>query len=122
MPMMSVLPTQTKDNGERNKAVTLAGICIAISFTIASTFTNTFRGITGGSYAPWMPIYGIIAMITFWALFKTSHDVFGISLLYDVLYLQVGSDWSLYGYNIHRGTSFYDGVYAIGTEIIQIRA
>lgn len=74
MPLAAVLPAQTKSDKERNQAIMLQGTCIALSFTIASTFTTQFTAMTGGSYAPWMIVYGVIMIITFWVLFKTSSE------------------------------------------------
>ena len=73
MPLSAVLPAHTKYDNERNKAVTLGIIFVAISFTIASSFTITFTEILG-SYANLMIIYGVLAIIPFLLLFKTSKE------------------------------------------------
>lgn len=74
MPQMAILPTVTRDNGERNKVVAAgAGFC-AFSFTVASTFTPQLTAIFGGNYVPLMFIYGVLGVISFWVLFATSKE------------------------------------------------
>ncbi len=74
MPVMAVLPAQTLNTNERNKVITLGSICTAVAFTIAATFTPNMISMTGGSYAPWMLVYGVLTLIPFWLLFKTSTE------------------------------------------------
>lgn len=74
MPMMAVLPAQTQDDGQRNKAVMLGAIFTAAAFTVAASFTPMFLTFTGGSYAPLMLIYGVLMVVPFLGLYKTSTE------------------------------------------------
>ncbi|MFV0465776.1 MAG: MFS transporter [Lachnospiraceae bacterium] len=76
MPQMALLPTLTKSDNERNQMVTLGVIMVAVSFTIASSFTTNFVSFFGGSYAPLMLIYGALAIIANLLLFKNSKERF----------------------------------------------
>ena len=73
MPWQAVLPAMTLDDNERNKVLTLgAGVC-ALMFTIASTFSTQLVQIFG-SYRTLMVCYSVLAIISFWGLFKTSEE------------------------------------------------
>ena len=95
MPQMAILPTVTRDNGERNKVVAAgAGFC-AFSFTVASTFTPQLTAIFGGNYVPLMFIYKKIIETqrvitsTFSMVFSISWiwaNVLCICLLHNVLH------------------------------------
>ncbi len=74
MPWQSILPAHIKDDDQRNKLVQLGATCMAIAFTIASSFTEQFTAFFGGSYVPLMAIYGIITIVMYWILFKTSTE------------------------------------------------
>ncbi len=74
MPQMALVPALTKDDGERSKLVQLGGISIAIAFTIAASFTTNFVEFFGGSYAPLMIIYGVLAILANWVLFASSKE------------------------------------------------
>lgn len=71
----AVLPAQTTDNQERNFAVMLSTTCVAVSFTIASSFTTNFVDVLGG-YAPLMLLYGLLGMVSFWMLYRCSTEQF----------------------------------------------
>ncbi|MCD8125709.1 MAG: MFS transporter [Lachnospiraceae bacterium] len=74
MPWQSILPAHIKDDGQRNKLIQAGATCMAISFTIASSFTTQFVAFFGGSYVPLMFIYGVICTVMYWVLFKTSTE------------------------------------------------
>lgn len=74
MPQMAVLPAVTLDNQKRNSVIALgAGVC-AVAFTIASSFTTNFLQWTKGSYIPFMVVYGVLTIISFWGLFATTKE------------------------------------------------
>ena len=73
MPQMAILPAMTLDDEERNSVVAKgAGVC-ALAFTIASTFSTQLVQIFG-SYRNIMMIYAVLAVISFWGLYKTSEE------------------------------------------------
>ncbi len=73
MPQMAILPAMTLDDDVRNDVVTKgAGIC-ALMFTIASTFSTQLVEIFG-SYRTLMCFYAVLAVISFWGLYKTSEE------------------------------------------------
>lgn len=73
MPQMAILPAMTLDDVERNSVVAKgAGVC-ALAFTIASTFSTQLVEIFG-SYRNLMCFYAVLAVISFWGLFKTSEE------------------------------------------------
>lgn len=74
MPWQSILPAHIKDDNQRNSLIQAGTTCMAIAFTIASSFTTTFTSFFGGSYVPLMAIYGIFCTIMYWILFKTSTE------------------------------------------------
>ncbi|MCD8023587.1 MAG: MFS transporter [Lachnospiraceae bacterium] len=74
MPWQSVLPAHIKDDNERNKLIQAGGTCMAIAFTIASSFTTNFIAFFGGSYVPLMLIYGIFTIAMYLLLFKSSTE------------------------------------------------
>lgn len=69
----AVLPAQTTDDKKRNQAVMLSITSVAISFTIASSFTTNFVSFFGG-YTWLMVIYGILTVLAFFCLYKTSTE------------------------------------------------
>lgn len=73
MPQMSLIPAMTKRDDERGFMVQLDIIMIAIAFTIASSFTTNLVKFFG-SYAPFILIYGILAIIANLVLFKKSEE------------------------------------------------
>ncbi|MCD8232281.1 MAG: MFS transporter [Clostridiales bacterium] len=73
MPQLSLIPAMTKDDGERGFMVQFDIIMIAVAFTIASTFTTNLVNFFG-SYAPFILIYGVLAIIANFILFKTSEE------------------------------------------------
>lgn len=74
MPLSALVPAMTKIDQERNRMVTLGVILVAISFTIASSFTTVFTGYLKGSYAPLMIIYGILTIVSCIVLFRHSKE------------------------------------------------
>lgn len=74
MPLSALIPAMTKRDNERNTIIQLGVIMIAISFTIASSFTTDFLKVFNGSYAPLMLIYGVLMVIAFFALFKSAKE------------------------------------------------
>ncbi|MCD8188623.1 MAG: MFS transporter [Clostridiales bacterium] len=74
MPWQSILPAHVKDDNTRNGLIQAGGTCMAIAFTIASSFTTNFIALFGGSYVPLMFIYGVFTCIMYWVLFKTSTE------------------------------------------------
>lgn len=59
--------------GERGFMVQFDIIMVAVAFTIASSFTTNFVSFFG-SYAPFILIYGVLAIIANLVLFKTSEE------------------------------------------------
>lgn len=79
MPQMSILPAAVKDNGKRNKIITMGAGCCAVAFTVGSTFTPQITGFFQGlgfsnGYIPFMLICGVLACVSFWGLFATSKE------------------------------------------------
>lgn len=73
MPQMAILPAMTLDDEVRNDVVAKgAGVC-ALMFTIASTFSTQLVKIFG-SYRNLMVTYSILAVVSFWGLYKTSEE------------------------------------------------
>ncbi|MCC8067083.1 MAG: MFS transporter, partial [Clostridiales bacterium] len=73
MPQMAILPAMTLDDGERNSIVAKgAGVC-ALAFTVASTFSTQLVEIFG-SYRTLMCLYAVLAIVSFWGLYKTSEE------------------------------------------------
>lgn len=80
MPQMAILPAMTKDDGERNSVIAKgAGVC-ALMFTIASTFSTQivefckFGDENANGYRRLMCFYAVLAIISFWGLYKTSEE------------------------------------------------
>lgn len=77
MPQMAILPAAVKNTQQRNMIVSLGGSCMAIAFTIGSTFTTNITaffenmGFFNG-YIPFMLCCGVLAFISFWGLFAAS--------------------------------------------------
>ncbi len=74
MPLSALIPAMTKKDNERSLIIQLGVIMIAISFTIASSFTTDFVKFFGGKYGPLILIYGILMVVSFFALFKTAKE------------------------------------------------
>lgn len=73
MPQMAILPAMTLDTQERNDVVAKGAAVCALMFTVASTFSEKLVGIFG-SYRNLMCIYAVLAVISFWGLFRTSKE------------------------------------------------
>ena len=73
MPQYAILPAMTLDDQARNSVISKgAGVC-ALSFTIASSFSTQLVEIFGG-YRNMMCLYAVLAIISFWGLYKTSEE------------------------------------------------
>ncbi len=73
MPQMAILPAATLNDQERNKIIAMgAGVC-AVAFTVASTWTPQLVAVFG-NYRNLMILYGVLAIISFWGLFKTGKE------------------------------------------------
>ncbi len=79
MPQMAILPACVKSTEVRTKAITLGMISNAVAFTIATSFNTQLTNFFGG-YANLMLVYGIIAIFSFWGLFKFSKEKYLTSL------------------------------------------
>ena len=73
MPQMAILPAMTLNDEERNDVTALGGAVCALMFTIASTFSNQLVEIFG-SYRNLMCTYAVLAVVSFWGLYKTSKE------------------------------------------------
>ena len=80
MPQMAILPAMTLDDQERNSVIAKgAGVC-ALAFTIASTFNTQLVNLFGGTeagqhgYRNLMCLYAVLAVVSFWLLYKTSEE------------------------------------------------
>lgn len=73
MPQMAILPAMTLDDGERNSVVAKGAAVCALMFTVASTFSTQLVEIFG-SYRNLMCTYAVLAIISFWGLYKTSEE------------------------------------------------
>ncbi|MCD7885532.1 MAG: MFS transporter [Lachnospiraceae bacterium] len=73
MPQMAILPAMTLDDAERNSVVSKGAAICALAFTVASTFSTQLVEIFG-SYRNLMCIYAVLAIVSFWGLYKTSEE------------------------------------------------
>lgn len=73
MPHSAILPAMTLDDRERNSILAKGAGCCALMFTIASTFTEQLITLIG-SYRNLVCIYAVLAIISFWGLFRTSEE------------------------------------------------
>lgn len=73
MPHMAILPAMTMDDAQRNRAISAGAASCAIAFTVASTFSTQLARLAG-SYRTLMCIYALLAIISFWGLYKTSEE------------------------------------------------
>ena len=73
MPQMAILPAMTLDDEQRNDVLAKgAGVC-ALMFTVASTFSTQLVEIFG-SYRNLMCTYAVLAIVSFWGLYKFSEE------------------------------------------------
>ena len=73
MPQMAILPAMTMSDEIRNDVVAKgAGVC-ALAFTICSTFATQLVQIFG-SYRTLMLFFSVLAIISFWGLYKYSEE------------------------------------------------
>ncbi|MCD7954168.1 MAG: MFS transporter [Lachnospiraceae bacterium] len=73
MPQMAILPAMTLDDAERNSVVSKGAAVCALAFTVASTFSTQLVEIFG-SYRNLMCTYAVLAIVSFWGLYKTSEE------------------------------------------------
>ena len=80
MPQMAILPAMTLNDDVRNDVVAKgAGVC-ALMFTIASTFSTQlveffkFGNENANGYRRLMCLYAVLAIVSFWGLYKTSEE------------------------------------------------
>lgn len=73
MPHAAILPAMVLDDGERNSILAKGAGCTALMFTIASTFSEQLVAFFG-SYRRLMCMYAVLAIISFWWLFRTSEE------------------------------------------------
>ena len=73
MPHSAILPAMTMDDRIRNDVLSKGAGCCALMFTIASTFSEQLVAIFG-SYRTLMCLYALLAIFSFWGLFKTSEE------------------------------------------------
>ncbi|MDO4623394.1 MAG: MFS transporter [Eubacteriales bacterium] len=80
MPQMAILPAMTLDDGERNSVISIGAGCCALMFTIASTFNSQLVELFGGTgegqhgYRNLMCTYAVLAIVSFWLLYKSSEE------------------------------------------------
>lgn len=133
MPWNAILPASVKDSNTRNRIVQISGMCMAVAFAIASSFTNPLVEAFGGSYVPLMAIYGIICIVMYFILFKTSEERYIVekeekrSVLQDLKTLLKHKElfsviivWmmSSLGYGLMFGASVYYIMYYIGNPAL----
>ena len=73
MPHSAILPAMVLDDQERNSILAKGAGCTALMYTIASTFSEQLVAFFG-SYRRLMCIYAVLAIISFWGLFRTSEE------------------------------------------------
>ena len=73
MPQMAILPAMTMNDDIRNDVIAKGAGCCALAFTICSTFATQLAQIFGG-YRNLMVFFSILAIISFWGLYKTSEE------------------------------------------------
>lgn len=79
MPQMAILPACVRNNEKRNMIITLGAGACATMFTIGNSFTMQITGFFqklgfNNGYIPLMLVCGVLALISFWGLFKTSKE------------------------------------------------
>ena len=73
MPSDAIVTTLTKNDQERSNLIQLGTIMVAVSFTIASSFTTNFVSALG-SYSSLILIYGALMLISCFLFFATSQE------------------------------------------------
>lgn len=73
MPSDAIVTTLTKNDQERSNLIQLGTVLVAVSFTIASSFTTNFVSVLG-SYSTLILIYGVLMLISCFTLFATSQE------------------------------------------------
>lgn len=127
MPTIASVPANTTDDGLRNRTIMIAVVLMSLSFSIVSTFTTKMTALTNGSYAPWVALYGVILIVTYLIMFRTSKEKYLLpiekkSLLKDYKRILKHKDiipvilvWCLssLGYGLMFGSSVYYMMYYI---------
>ena len=73
MPQMAILPAMTTNDDVRNDVIAKGAAVCALAFTICSTFATQLAQIFG-SYRTLMVFFSILAIISFWGLYKYSEE------------------------------------------------
>ena len=63
----------TMDDRIRNDVLSKGAGCCALMFTVASTFSEQLVAVFG-SYRTLMCLYAVLAIVSFWGLFRTSEE------------------------------------------------
>ena len=80
MPQLSILPAHVKSDSIRNKIITYGAGCMALMFTIGSSFGRDMEQVLGkwfGTQNGWIPlmiILGLLSCVSFWGLFVTGKE------------------------------------------------
>ena len=73
MPHSAILPAMTMDDRIRNDVLSKGAGCCALMFTVASTFSEQLVAVFG-NYRTLMCLYAVLAIVSFWGLFRTSEE------------------------------------------------
>lgn len=80
MPQLSILPAHVKSDAIRNKIITYGAGCMALMFTIGSSYGRDLEQVLGkwfGTQNGWIPlmiILGLLSCVSFWGLFVTGKE------------------------------------------------
>ena len=80
MPQLSILPAHVKSDSIRNKIITYGAGCMALMFTIGSSYGRDLDQVLGkwfGTQNGWIPlmiILGLLSCVSFWGLFVTGKE------------------------------------------------
>ena len=80
MPQLSILPAHVKSDSIRNKIITYGAGCMALMFTIGSSYGRDLEQVLGkwfGTQNGWIPlmiILGLLSCVSFWGLFVTGKE------------------------------------------------
>ena len=73
MPHSAILPAMTLDDDIRNDVIAKGAAVCALSFTICSTFATQLAKLFG-SYRNLMVFFSVLALISFWGLYRYSEE------------------------------------------------
>lgn len=74
MPTIASVPANTMDDSQRNRTIMVATVMMSLSFSIVSTFTTKLTALSNGSYVPWVALYGVILVVLYLGMFKTTRE------------------------------------------------